>query len=153
MLSPSSRLALDARVRSGERAVGAGFRRMRPDGQGGMIQRFEVRFDGNAGCLRTPAGGSSLQRLLVIEDGQVRSRPLTPREAARLMGLTENYKAPARQTEALQLFGDGVAVPVVKHVAKTLIEPVLGANACVPQRRSAPAPRSTIEGHDGHPET
>ena len=57
------------------RAVGAVFRRTRAG-----VQRAEVRFDGLAGCLRTPRGGSSRQLLLVMENGQVRSRLLTGRE-------------------------------------------------------------------------
>ena len=38
---------------SGERAVGALFRRTRPDGAGGVRVQAEARFDGLAGCLRT----------------------------------------------------------------------------------------------------
>ena len=46
------RLRLEAAIASGERRVGAVFRRMR-----GGEQRAEARFDGLAGCLRTPGGG------------------------------------------------------------------------------------------------
>ena len=49
------------------------------------VQRAEARFDGVAGCLRTPAGGSSRQLLLFVEGQHTRSRLLTPREAARLI--------------------------------------------------------------------
>src|SRR5262249_41989427 len=43
-------------------AVGTVYRRTR-NGR----QRAEVRFDGIAGCLRTPAGGSSRQTVLVVD--------------------------------------------------------------------------------------
>ena len=106
------------------RAVGAVFRRTRiKDGR--STQRAEVRFDGLAGCLRTPRGGSSRQAIVVVEGGQVRSRLLTPREAARLMGLPETYRLPTTSTAALHVAGDGVAVPVVRWLAQELLEPLL----------------------------
>ena len=43
---------------------------------------FTLRLDGLAGCLRTPAGGSSRQMILVGDEGGLRSRLLTPREGA-----------------------------------------------------------------------
>ncbi len=120
LMADSHREAVERRVKSGERAVGAVFRRMR-----GGDQRAEVRFDGLAGCLRTPRGGSSRQTLLVIENGQVRSRLVTPREGARLMGLPDGYWLPRSQTAGLQVIGDGVAVPAVRWLAQTLLEPLL----------------------------
>ncbi len=120
LMADSHREAVERRIKSGERAVGAVFRRMR-----GGDQRAEVRFDGVAGCLRTPRGGSSRQTLLVIENGQVRSRLVTPREGARLMGLPDSYLLPRSQTAGLQVIGDGVAVPAVRWLAQTLLEPLL----------------------------
>ncbi len=102
------------------RAVGAVFRRVRPGGQ-----RAEVRFDGLAGCLRTPRGGSSRQILVVVDGGRARSRLINPREAARLMGLPERYVLPTTTTAALQLVGDGVVVPMVRWLARTVLEPAL----------------------------
>ncbi|MBI1392273.1 MAG: DNA (cytosine-5-)-methyltransferase [Alphaproteobacteria bacterium] len=109
----------------GERAVGAVYRRMRTNVSGGRVQRAEVRFDGLAGCLRTPAGGSSRQTLLLIEKGEVRSRLITSREAAALMGLPDGYLLPDRYNDAYKLCGDGVAAPVVRWIAATFIEPIL----------------------------
>ena len=106
------------------RAVGAIFRRTRVE-DGASVQRAEVRFDGLAGCLRTPRGGSSRQAIVVIEDGCVRSRLITPREAARLMGLPDSYVLPRTTTAALHVAGDGVAVPVVRWLARELLEPLL----------------------------
>jgi DNA (cytosine-5)-methyltransferase 1 len=118
------RARLEAALASGERRVGAVFRRMR---QG--RQRAEVRFDGLAGCLRTPGGGSSRQFILVVEQGTVRSRLIAPREAARLMGLPESYRLPASANAALHLAGDGVAVPVVRHLAEHILEPLLAGRS------------------------
>lgn len=105
--------------------VGALFRRMRIE-NGVKVQRAEPRFDGLAGCLRTPAGGSSRQSLIVIENGAVRTRLLSPREAARLMGAPDDYPLPAATSAALKLFGDGVAAPVVRHLSAHLLEPLAG---------------------------
>lgn len=120
LMADSHREAVELRIKSGERAVGAVFRRMR-----GGDQRAEVRFDGVAGCLRTPRGGSSRQTLLVIENGEVRSRLVTAREGARLMGLPDSYVLPRSQTAGLQVVGDGVAVPAVRWLAESLLEPLL----------------------------
>jgi DNA (cytosine-5)-methyltransferase 1 len=111
---------------SGRRTVGAIYRRTRADERGGSLQRAEVRFDGISGCLRTPAGGSSRQSILVVEGRSIRSRLLSPREAARLMGLPDSYKLPENYNEAYHLAGDGVAVPVVRFLAEQLLEPLLG---------------------------
>lgn len=127
LMAPLHRARLKAR--SG-RAVGAVFRRTRVE-NGRSTQRAEVRFDGLAGCLRTPRGGSSRQAIVVVEDGEVRSRLLTPREAARLMGLPDSYRLPATSTAALHVAGDGVAVPVVRWLARELLEPLLNPAAAM----------------------
>ncbi len=118
------RSRLDAILASGARRAGAGFRRTRRE-HGAPVQRFEARFDGLAGCLRTPAGGSSRQILIAVEHGVVRTRLMSPREAARLMGLPEDYQLPARANAALKLCGDGVCVPVVRWLAENILEPAL----------------------------
>ncbi|MFZ9501367.1 MAG: DNA cytosine methyltransferase [Beijerinckiaceae bacterium] len=125
MMDSANRAKLDAALASGGLQVGALYRRTRKDAQGRKVQRAEVRFDGLAGCLRTPGGGSSRQFLLIVEGGEVRSRLLSGREAARLMGLPEDYALPARYSDAYHLLGDGVAPPVVRHLARSLFEPLL----------------------------
>ena len=104
--------------------VGGVYKRTRTE-KGIKLQRAEVRFDDVAGCLRTPAGGSSRQRILIVDGKLVRSRLLSSREAARLMGLPDSYKLPANYNSAYHLAGDGVVVPVVRHLATNLIEPIL----------------------------
>lgn len=132
LMSPRHRARLEAAraeaETTGRRVAGALYRRMRPDPAGGTVQRAEVRFDGVAGCLRTPAGGSSRQTLVLCEpDGRVTLRLLSAREAARLMGLPEDYRLPKRYTAAYKLAGDGVAAPVARFLADRLIEPLLDA--------------------------
>jgi len=90
-------------------------------------QRAEVRFDGIAGCLRTPGGGSSRQTIIVVEGNQIRTRLITTREAARLMGLPDEYLLPEKYNEAYHLVGDGVVVPVVAHINRNILLPVFQA--------------------------
>lgn len=127
-MSPLQIARVDALRESGKRAVGAVFRRIRVE-HGQRVQRAEARFDGLAGCLRTPAGGSSRQQLLFIEGEETRSRLLSPREAARLMGVPEEYPLPPGQTAALHLLGDAVCVPVVRWLSHNLLAPLAGAAA------------------------
>ena len=125
LMSPLNRKKVADAMASGHRMVGAVYRRTRPDENGIKRQRAEVRFDDVAGCLRTPAGGSSRQIILVVEGKTVRSRLLSPREAARLMGLDDDYGLPERYNHAYHVCGDGVCVPVVRHIAEHVLEPML----------------------------
>ncbi len=112
--------------RLGRKVVGTLYRRTRPDPEtGGKRQRAEVRFDGIAGCLRTPAGGSSRQVVVIVEGRSVRTRLLSAREAARLMGVPDAYPLPGNYNEGYHLFGDGVAVPVVAWLSRHLLEPLM----------------------------
>jgi DNA (cytosine-5)-methyltransferase 1 len=97
-MSPLHRTRLEGLRAKGGRVVGAIFRRMRKG-----APRAEVRFDGLAGCLRTPRGGSSRQTILVADETGVRTRLLSAREAARLMGLPETYVLPRALTSALHV--------------------------------------------------
>ena len=100
------------------------FKRTRIEG-GQRIQRAEVRFDGIAGCLRTPTGGSSRQTVIRVYKDQIKTRLLSPRETARLMRLPDTYKLPTKRNDALHLTGDGVVVPVVQFLSQTIFEPAL----------------------------
>lgn len=128
MMTDHNRRKVEAAKALGTRVVGTVYRRTRPDEDGVKRQRAEIRFDQIAGCLRTPAGGSSRQTILLVEGETVRSRLLSPREAAALMGLPDSYALPDRYNDAYRLTGDGVAVPVVRHLAAVLFEPVLARN-------------------------
>ena len=100
------------------------YRRVRVEA-GVRVQRLELRTDGLAGCLRTPAGGSSRQLVLSWDGARARSRLLTPREGARLMGLPDSYRLPSGSTAAWRVIGDGVATPVVRWLAAAVLEPLL----------------------------
>ena len=128
MMSPVNLAKVEAAKKAGRRMVGTIYKRTRPDGNGGRTQRAEIRFDGVAGCLRTPLGGSSRQTIMIVEGDEVRSRLLSPREAARLMGLPEDYELPENYNEAYHLAGDGLVVPVIRHIAKNILEPVLAVS-------------------------
>jgi len=127
MMSKLNLSKVQAAKKTGRRMVGGIYKRTRSDENGEKAQRAEVRFDDVAGCLRTPVGGSSRQSILIVEGKEVRSRLLSPREAARLMGLPEKYKLPKNYNEAYHLAGDGVAVPVVRYLAAHILEPLLAA--------------------------
>jgi DNA (cytosine-5)-methyltransferase 1 len=125
-MAPLHRQRVEAALADPNWTAGAVYRRIRIE-NGKRIQRAEIRYDGLAGCLRTPAGGSSKQLLLVTENGRVRLRPLLAREAARLMGLPDSYKLPKSETNALKVMGDGVSVPVVRWLGINLLAPLTGA--------------------------
>ena len=129
MMSPVNAAKVAAARRAGRRMVGGVYRRTRPDASGAKVQRAEVRFDDIAGCLRTPAGGSSRQIILVVDGHRIRSRLISARETARLMGLPDGYALPRKYNEAYHLTGDGVAVPVVRHLARHIFEPVISVTA------------------------
>ena len=123
MMSEVNRRKVIEAQRDGMLKVGTIYRRTR-DG----IQRAEVRFDGVAGCLRTPTGGSSRQTIIIVDGPLLRTRLISPREAARLMGLPDDYLLPLRYNDAYHLLGDGVVVPVVAHLRSEILTPIVVAN-------------------------
>jgi len=129
LIPPAHTKRLAALVKSEGPSICFAYKRGRPDATGKVRQVAELRFDGNAGCIRTPAGGSSRQIVLVAGDGKLRARLLNPREAVRLMGLPDSYALPERFNDAYKIAGDGVAVPVVQHLDVHLFQPLLRAAA------------------------
>ncbi|KAA9345728.1 DNA cytosine methyltransferase [Adhaeribacter soli] len=128
LMSPVNLAKVKNAMFSGQKTVGGIYRRTRKDKYGKSQQRAEVRFDQVSGCLRTPGGGSSRQIILLVEGNQVRSRLLSPREGARLMGLPDTYQLPIKYNDAYHLVGDGVAVPVVHYLSKKIFERILAHN-------------------------
>jgi len=108
MMSPVNRAKVAKAKRQKRRIVGAVYKRTRPNELGRKVQRAEVRFDDISGCLRTPAGGSSRQVIIVVEGSSVKARLISSRETARLMGLPDEYTLPKNYNEAYHLTGDGV---------------------------------------------
>ncbi len=102
-----------------ETFVAPGYKRTRARGQ-----TLELRFDGVAGCLRTPKGGSSRQFLVLKRDGKLSTRLLTVRETARLMGAPDTFLLPGSYNDGYMAMGDAVAAPVAAHLAKHLLAPL-----------------------------
>jgi DNA (cytosine-5)-methyltransferase 1 len=127
LMSSANLAKVESAKKAGRRMVGGIYRRTRTDDDGAKVQRAEIRFDDIAGCLRTPAGGSSRQSIMIVQGGVVRSRLLSPREAARLMGLPEDYVLPENYNQAYHLVGDGVGVPVIRFLAAHILEPILAS--------------------------
>ncbi len=118
LLPPKHREKMRIATRNG-RSVFPGYRRVR-NGK----QVLELRFDGIAGCLRTPEGGSSRQFLVIKENGFVNTRLLAVEEAAALMGAPKGYQIPGSYNDGYRAMGDAVAVPVVQYLAEKLLKPI-----------------------------
>ena len=65
--------------------------------------------------------------ILVAQSGK-NPRRLTPREAARLQGFPDGFMIPVSDVQAYKQFGNSVAVPVIRAIAKQL-EPYLTRRA------------------------
>ena len=62
---------------------------------------------------------------ILIDQGEGRNpRKLTPRECARLQGFPEKFIIPVSDTQAYKQFGNSVAVPVIREVAKCIISEI-----------------------------
>ena len=59
---------------------------------------------------------------ILIEQKGRNPRKLTPREAARLQGFPEKFIIPVSDTQAYKEFGNSVAVPVIRAVARRIVE-------------------------------
>lgn len=57
---------------------------------------------------------------ILIEQANKNPRKLTPREAARLQGFPDSFKLPLSDNQAYKQFGNSVAVPVIRAIAKQI---------------------------------
>ena len=57
---------------------------------------------------------------ILIEQKGKNPRKITTREAARLQGYPKNYIIPVSDMQAYKQFGNSVAVPVIKKLAKSI---------------------------------
>ena len=125
MMSDLHRRQVDEQLASKTRWVSTIFRRIRQN-----MMRAEVRFDGLAGCLRTPKGGSAKQIVIVADHGKLRMRWMSPREYARLQG-SPDFPLVGTKIQQLWGFADAVCVPVIawidRHVLTPLYESISGA--------------------------
>lgn len=124
MMTKTNFKKVESAQKSKKKTVGTLYKRTRKDKNGCSSQRAEVRFDQISGCLRTPVGGSSRQIIMVVEKGEIKTRLMSAREAARLMGLDDSYILPDKYNEAYHLVGDGLAVPAVSWLEEHLISPL-----------------------------
>jgi DNA (cytosine-5)-methyltransferase 1 len=118
MMHDSHREQIDQFLREGEFFVGTIYRRKRAG-----RTRAEVRFDGIAGCLRTPKGGSARQIVITTSGGLVRIRWMNPREYARLQGAAD-FPLVGKTNQQLFGFGDAVCVPVIRWIDDTVLTPI-----------------------------
>lgn len=58
---------------------------------------------------------------ILIQQKNKNPRKLTPREAARLQGFSDNFILPKSDTQAYKQFGNSVAIPVVRAIAKEIL--------------------------------
>jgi DNA (cytosine-5)-methyltransferase 1 len=114
-MSAKHRAVADTMITGSTWSYGTVFRRTRNG-----ASTAELRFDGVAGCLRTPKGGSAKQILFRAGFGQYSVRLLSARECARLMG-ADDFVMDVPLDQALFGFGDAVCVPVVEWIAKNYL--------------------------------
>ena len=62
---------------------------------------------------------------ILVYRGRENPRRLTPRECARLMGFPDTFRIPVSDTQAYRQFGNSVAVPVLREVARIMRPHVL----------------------------
>ena len=118
MMSDLHKATVETLLRTSGAHIGTIYRRKRYD-----KTMAEVRFDGIAGCLRTPRGGSGRQIVIVINDGRVRIRWMSPREYARLQG-ADDFPLVGKKNQQLFGFGDAVCVPVISWIDKHVLTPL-----------------------------
>jgi DNA (cytosine-5)-methyltransferase 1 len=102
-------------------------RQGRFDANGNKIRAIEIRDDEIAGALLTGGGGASVQGFIAVNGAKTLSRKFTPREYAELQGIPSSYVLPDIAGKAYDLVGDGVCVPVIRHLAQYVLEPILAA--------------------------
>lgn len=129
-MSPRHRIIADKMVAGKCWSYGTVFRRMRYG-----KSTAELRTDGVAGCLRTPAGGSAKQIIFKAGYGKYFARLLTPGECARLMGISQ-YNITVSFEEALFGFGDAVCVPVIGWIAENYFNVLV--EECISQTTPEP---------------
>jgi DNA (cytosine-5)-methyltransferase 1 len=122
MMSDLHRAQVDELLRDKQSIhVGTIFRRKRYG-----KTRAEIRFDGMAGCLRVPRGGSARQIVIVIDKGELKIRWMSPREYARLQG-APTFPLVGKPNQQMWGFGDAVCVPAIHWIDKNVLTPLYEA--------------------------
>jgi DNA (cytosine-5)-methyltransferase 1 len=76
--------------------------------------------------------------ILVSRGAKKNPRRLTPRECARLMGFSDDFRIPVSDTRAYKQFGNSVVVPVIAEVARIMV-PHLEHLKAAPSKRTRKA--------------
>jgi DNA (cytosine-5)-methyltransferase 1 len=121
MMNDSHRKQVDSYMKEGGIKIGTIYRRKRKG-----KTWAETRFDGTAGCLRTPKGGSARQIVIVVEKKKIRMRWMNPREYSRLQGAGD-FPLVGGVNQQLFGFGDAVCVPAIRWIGERVLNP-LAAN-------------------------
>jgi len=66
--------------------------------------------------------------ILIKQEGK-NPRKLTPREASRLQGFPDDFIIPVSDVQAYKQFGNSVAVPVIKLLAKRIVDTLENSNS------------------------
>ena len=111
-MSENHRSVIEAFRRGDAWKLGTMYRRVRRG-----TSRTEIRWDGLAGCLRTPRGGSSKQMVFAAGFGELKMRWMLPKEYAALQG-EPNFPLHVSNHQALFGFGDAVCVPAISWIAE-----------------------------------
>lgn len=119
MMKDAHRERVDQLARAEKVSYRTFFRRRREG-----FQRAEVRDDDLSGCLRTAVGGSGKQFLIKAGGGSIKMRAMTPREYARLQGVSDDYPIAVNGVQALTGFGDAVCVPAISWIAEHVLTPL-----------------------------
>jgi DNA-cytosine methyltransferase len=80
--------------------------------------------------------------ILISQGERKRPRRLTPRECARLMGFSDEFRIPVSDTRAYQQFAHAAVVPMVASVARLLLSSIKTGPACVSHGVIEPSPVS-----------
>jgi len=64
------------------------------------------------------------QEILIDQGPDKNPRKLTPRECARLQGFPDSFIIPVSNMQAYKQFGNSVAVPVIRAIAKRILEEI-----------------------------
>lgn len=73
--------------------------------------------------------------ILISRGPDKNPRRLTPRECARLMGYSEEFRIPVSDTQAYKQFGNSVAVPVFAEVARVMAPHIQALMAAEPLKK------------------
>ena len=84
-------------------------------------------------CILMPRSGVVARSTVMLVEGEtVRTRSLTVTEGMRLMGLPPHFRLPRAYNAAFKVLGDAMVVPVVRHLAERLVEPLADAARATP---------------------